>query len=154
MATPAQAPVHAADTPCFHCPVTQEFHDKVLSSLAALDVGQKAIVGRLDKINGSVGELFHRTNEHARQIAVLDSAGGKALDEARKAIVDVREEMGEASEKIAGRVSVVEKAVSESAAADKGAKGVLQTLKPLLWMAVSAIIVVLAMHANDLLKRL
>lgn len=144
MATPAHRHLPQEEIPCFHCTFTPEFHDTVIQGLASLKAGQDAVIARLDKMNGSVAELFKRSNEHDAQIAVLDSSGSKALAE-------VRQETKERARKVWERVEKVEQAVAEKAATERGARAVLRKLEPAIWMAASALIILFYEHGSSLL---
>jgi hypothetical protein len=135
MASPAQAPIHADHS--YHCACTQEFHDTVVRSLAKLDAGQEAILGRLDKINGSVAELFRRTNDHGQKLAVIEEARHEA-----KAAVDDLEE----------RVTANEKAVGAQQTAAGTAGKIFGEMKPVIMLALGAFLFLVLSKARDMVE--
>ncbi len=150
MASPVPAPalINPADLPCFRCTFTHEFHDTVLTTLAKLAAGQETIVARLDKINGSVGELYKRTNEDARKIAVIEGAAKTATEAAEKALSGVRAEV----HSVTKRVTAVEKAMAALAVASKTTGKIMKAAAPLLWGAFAIFLFLVLKQADAVVK--
>lgn len=140
MATPAYPPPTPSDLPCLRCTFTQDFHDTVLTSLASIMAGQKATNERLDRINGSVAELFKRTNEQKLQIAVIDSTGSHALEGVRQEVKDLEAELRRA-----------ETAISDREASERGASKVIQVIKPALYGVAVGLALLLFEHRDVVL---
>ncbi|HZP17098.1 MAG TPA: hypothetical protein VFB00_03975 [Terriglobales bacterium] len=118
----------------------QDFHDQVLTALGemkaqlvAATAESKAIVARLDKLNGSVAR--HQEQIGQMQVEIAERRHSCPLvDHVEEQLVPIKEWV--AARKAAQSVS----------------KSWLDRLWPFIWAASGAFVLLVLLHANDLLK--
>lgn len=132
--------------------LTLPFREHVIQGLATLQAGVKGITERLDRVNGSIKELYLRTEtnknnlmEHAASCPLKD----RVLDIDLLLATAVHPTTTEVNSKVTNLEMKVEKHLSER---DTSAKW-WKVLQPVIWAAAGTFLMLAVQHADILFKK-
>lgn len=148
------------------------FHDTVITQLAELKTGQNEIAKKLDRMNGSISNLYERDAEHTKallehaiecpQIEVIQKQGSKidVLDRelslgTHPGSMEMRKRI-ETLEKIAERCEAAQAAANsaEAIAESKKNKIMDNIVYPLVKTLGIGALILFLLHANEILGKL
>lgn len=130
-----------------------EFHDQVIKALAELQAQNEEIIRRLDKQNGSITKLFSDTADIKIELARHPT---DCPIRAKVDTLDRELQTGQhpGSVEMRRRIEALERASVTVVATETTSRKWLTELKPILWAIGGAIILMLFLHADAVLKYL
>lgn len=128
-----------------------EFHDQVIKALAGLQVQNEEILHRLDKQNGSIGKLFQDCADIKVELARHPA---DCPIRAKVENLDRELQTGQhpGSVEMRRRIEALERSSVTVVATETTSRKWLTEIKPLLWAIGGALILLLFLHADQLLK--
>lgn len=129
--------------------ITRQFREDVIKGLATLDAGVKGINQRLDRVNGSVKELYLKSEQN--KAGLMDHVANCPL---KDKIVDLDVLLATASHPSASEVdqklSVLEKKVEKHFVEKDTSAKWWKLLQPVIWAAAGTFLMLVVQHADKI----
>ncbi len=145
--------------------IDRQFRENVIGGISELKSGQQNVLTRVEKINGSIKELYGRSEFNAREL--INHVGTCVLKE-RVSRIDLMLATIPSGHEINAKIDNFEKSICEKVD-DLALQVTKQTVKkeaessvkskiwnivqPLVWVIAASFMTLVLMHAKDLLSK-